>query len=144
MLCPVSMVRALEGASICVSFQSSNAFDGGLSRISLTKWIHHHRKVNWSLNQISNALKFYIWVNALYITACDCVLLCSLIGAVLIVCGLYLLLWGKSKETRKVESEIVSAKGPVKCDSIHISNEKKATSVAPVTSTTLNNTSGEV
>jgi hypothetical protein len=55
-----------------------------------------------------------------------------------------LLLWGKSKETRKVESEIVSAKGPVKCDSIHISNEKKATSVAPVTSTTPNNTSGEV
>jgi len=76
--------------------------------------------------------------------ACACVLLCSLIGAVLIVCGLYMLLWGKSKETRKAESDIVSTKGPVKCDSIHISNEKKATSVAPVKSSTLNNTSGKV
>jgi len=55
-----------------------------------------------------------------------------------------MLLWGKSKETRKAESDIVSTKGPVKCDSIHISNEKKATSVAPVKSSTLNNTSGKV
>jgi len=55
-----------------------------------------------------------------------------------------MLLWGKSKETRKVESEIVPAKGPIKCDSIHISSEKKATSVAPVKSSTLNNTSGKV
>ena len=65
MLCPVSMVRALEGGSICVSFQPSNAFDGGLCRIILTKWIHHHRKVNWY--QINFAI-FYLKV--LYMCRC--------------------------------------------------------------------------
>ncbi|MCI13782.1 WAT1-related protein [Trifolium medium] len=52
----------------------------------------------------------------------------SLTGATLIVCGLYMLLWGKSKEARQVDNnnnnmnEIASVKDPDKCDSIHIAN----------------------
>ncbi|XP_045826457.1 WAT1-related protein At1g68170-like isoform X2 [Trifolium pratense] len=54
----------------------------------------------------------------------------SLTGATLIVCGLYMLLWGKSKEARQVDNnnnnnnmnEMVSVKDTDKCDSIHIAN----------------------
>ncbi|WJX46662.1 hypothetical protein P8452_33438 [Trifolium repens] len=51
----------------------------------------------------------------------------SLTGATLIVCGLYMLLWGKSKEARQVNNnnnmnEIVSVKDTDKCDSINIPN----------------------
>lgn len=63
-----------------------------------------------------------------------------------------MLLWGESKEAKKVESENESAKDPLKCDSIHISNsslcssenhnEKKAANVAPDTSSILHNTLG--
>lgn len=73
--------------------------------------------------------------------------LCSLIGATLIVSGLYMLLWGKSKETRKDESDIVvfEKKEHIQCDSILSVNsslacnkkehlKKTTTSVAPDTS----------
>ena len=45
--------------------------------------------------------------------------LCSLTGSVLIVGGLYMLLWGKSKEKRMEHSDIVSSKGTLQCEAIH-------------------------
>ncbi|KAJ1399148.1 EamA domain [Sesbania bispinosa] len=73
----------------------------------------------------------------------------SLLGAVLIVCGLYMLLWGESKETRKAKSDLVSANVSVECDSIQICNQKEhdkkiKASVAPYTFSSVNNSLGEV
>ncbi|KAK7319368.1 hypothetical protein RJT34_04088 [Clitoria ternatea] len=53
----------------------------------------------------------------------------SLTGSVLIVGGLYMLLWGKSKETRmaaKLLSEKLSSNGSLQCDSIHVANSSLA------------------
>ncbi|XP_061350826.1 WAT1-related protein At1g25270-like [Gastrolobium bilobum] len=44
----------------------------------------------------------------------------SITGAVLIVCGLYMLLWGKRNERMKAGSEIVSPKSSAQCESVHI------------------------
>ncbi|XP_057419966.1 WAT1-related protein At1g68170-like isoform X2 [Lotus japonicus] len=49
----------------------------------------------------------------------------SVTGAVLIVCGLYMLLWGKSKESKMVESDDVSTKASVPCDSPLACNQKE-------------------
>ncbi|RDY08287.1 WAT1-related protein [Mucuna pruriens] len=49
----------------------------------------------------------------------ECLTIGSLTGSVLIVSGLYMLLWGKSKETRREKSEMVSSKGSVQCEAIH-------------------------
>ncbi|XP_058763380.1 WAT1-related protein At1g68170-like [Vicia villosa] len=82
----------------------------------------------------------------------------SLTGAALIVCGLYMLLWGKSKEARKMHNmnEIASAIDTVKCDSFHIANnsalsciqkehDKKIATIAPDVSLNVNNnTLGEI
>lgn len=54
--------------------------------------------------------------------------LCSVIGAVLIVCGLYMVLWGKSKETEK-ENQLGSSEVTQKYEATH----------AVVISTTTNN-----
>lgn len=40
--------------------------------------------------------------------------MCSVIGAILIVAGLYSVLWGKYKEYREKEAEEIAE--PVKCD----------------------------
>lgn len=81
----------------------------------------------------------------------------SLTGATLVVCGLYMLLWGKGKEAARLESNSDFENSPVQCDSINIansplvSNQKERdknipASVAPDTSllTVNNNTSAEV
>ncbi|XP_020234532.1 WAT1-related protein At1g68170 [Cajanus cajan] len=52
----------------------------------------------------------------------ECLNIGSLTGSVLIVGGLYMLLWGKSKETPRELSEMVSSKGSPQCDPIHIIN----------------------
>lgn len=92
-------------------------------------------------------------VIALYIMVCVC-MLCSLTGAILVVGGLYMLLWGKSKETARQESDFDSKNSPDKYDSINITNSslvsnqkecdmKIAASVAPDTSLNVDNTLGE-
>ncbi|KAK7363208.1 hypothetical protein VNO77_05340 [Canavalia gladiata] len=53
----------------------------------------------------------------------ECLNIGSLIGSLLIVGGLYMLLWGKSKETWKLASEMVPSDGSVQCDSIHINGK---------------------
>ncbi|TKY59554.1 WAT1-related protein [Spatholobus suberectus] len=79
----------------------------------------------------------------------ECLNVGSLIGSVLIVGGLYMLLWGKSKETRREPSDMVSSKGSVQCDQIHITNpslafsqrehdKKIVASVPPYTSSSVN------
>ncbi|XP_061373167.1 WAT1-related protein At1g68170-like [Gastrolobium bilobum] len=79
----------------------------------------------------------------------------SLTGAVLIVCGLYALLWGKRNETRKAESELVSLKiSSTQCEPIQIAksfscnprehDKKIVASVATNTSSSVNNSIGEV
>lgn len=80
----------------------------------------------------------------------------SLTGATLIVCGLYMLLWGKSKEAREVDNmnEMVSAKDSIQCDSIPIANssltciqkehDKKIPIVASGVSLNSNNTLGKI
>ena len=52
--------------------------------------------------------------------------LCSVIGAVLIVGGLYMVLWGKSKEMKKM-SNLVSSE---------ITQEREATEVVVISKTT--------
>ncbi|XP_027348408.1 WAT1-related protein At1g68170-like [Abrus precatorius] len=70
----------------------------------------------------------------------------SLTGSVLIVSGLYMLLWGQNNETWKGETEMVSSKGLVQCDSVHVADpplacnqrehdKKIAASVPPYTPT---------
>ncbi|KHN39185.1 Auxin-induced protein 5NG4-like protein [Glycine soja] len=49
----------------------------------------------------------------------ECLSVGSLTGSVLIVGGLYMLLWGKSKEKRMEHSDIVSSKGTLQCEAIH-------------------------
>lgn len=90
-----------------------------------------------------------------YIMVCVFIL-CSLTGATLIVCGLYMLLWGKSKEAREVDNmnEMVSAKDSIQCDSIPIANssltciqkehDKKIPIVASGVSLNSNNTLGKI
>lgn len=54
--------------------------------------------------------------------------LCSLTGSVFIVGGLYMLLWGKSREAQMEQSKTVSSKGTVQCEAIHITNPSSACS----------------
>jgi len=52
---------------------------------------------------------------------------CSVTGSVLVVGGLYMLLWGKSKETQMKQNE-VSSKDFVQCEAIHVTNRSLACS----------------
>ncbi|KAK7400261.1 hypothetical protein VNO78_11464 [Psophocarpus tetragonolobus] len=57
-----------------------------------------------------------------------CLNIGSVTGSVLIVGGLYMLLWGKSKEKEMEQSEMVSSKGFVQCEAIHVTNPSLARS----------------
>ncbi|KAL2343734.1 hypothetical protein Fmac_005019 [Flemingia macrophylla] len=52
----------------------------------------------------------------------ECLSIGSLTGSVLIVGGLYMLLWGKSKETPRELREVVFSKDSSQCDPIQVTN----------------------
>lgn len=86
-----------ERPNICIFFLSINAYNGCGSFIAFTRWEATFGKV-WIIKINYSVLPSNFPFNyiLMLIFACN-----SLIGAVLIIIGLYVVLWGKGKEMKK-------------------------------------------
>lgn len=87
------MVFTLKGTTLCISFQSPAPRYSGHCRFSVLRGKALFGKVQ-ALTNIINLLCFFV-INCYFF-----LLNYSIIGSILIVLGLYIVLWGKGKELK--------------------------------------------